>query len=171
MSVAEWFQVIGVATVVPVLWLAYRQLRAATSAAEAEAVLALDQAFAQFEPLRDELRRASDDYPYVPRSEEERARLSRYLVVFERLGFLVSRRLIDEDRAIELYGFALTRLLTRSEAERMIRQDLDEAREPGSGHSQKRWQHLIRLWSALPDGPAVPGDIQRAHRRLLPRGR
>ena len=163
-EIADWSQIVGIAAAVIVLLLARRQLIAATSAAEAEALMALDQAFFQFEGLRNKLRNASPESPYEATKPEDKATLSRYLVVFERLGLLVDKRLIKKQRAIDLYGYALSRLLKRSNAQEIVLEEIEEAREAGSGHSDKRWESLIPLWQALPDGPKVPEDIARADR-------
>jgi hypothetical protein len=156
--VADLSQIVGLIVAVPVIVLAWRQLRSATSAAEAQAVLALDQGFAQFEDLRDELRRASPEEPYRATEPEDRARLSRYLVVFDRLCLLVRKGLIDIGRARDLYGYALSRLLSRSNAIEIVLDEIKEAREDPA-HSEDRWENLIQLWRALPHQPSLPRDI------------
>lgn len=155
---ADVSQIIGLAVAVPVIVLAWRQLVSAATAAEAEAVLALDQAFAQFEDLRDRLRAATPQQPYRATDPADRARLSRYLVVFDRLGLLVKKGLIDKGRARDLYGYALSRLLARSNAAEIVSEEIREAREDPT-HSENRWENLIRLWKALPNQPDIPDSI------------
>ncbi len=163
-DVADVSQIVGLVVAVPVIVLAWRQLVSATAASEAQAVLALDDAFGQFEDLRNRLRAASKAQPYRAEGPADRARLSRYLVVFERLGLLVGKRLIDERLAGDLYGYALARLLTRSNAEEIVREEIGEAQEDAA-HSERRWENLIRLWKRLPGQPNVPEDIAEAHRK------
>ena len=51
-DVADVSQIVGLVVAVPVIVLAWKQLVSATAASEAQAVLALDDAFGQFEDLR-----------------------------------------------------------------------------------------------------------------------
>jgi hypothetical protein len=171
-EIANLSQIVGVPAAVYVIFLAYRQLKSATAAAEAEAVLALDGAFAQFEALRSELEAAEAERQAPSESSRfqleyldpyTRAELSRYLVVFERLGLLVRRGLIDLQLASDTYGYALARVLRRTRAPVIICEDLQEAQR-GGPHSERRWENLIRLWHELPRQPKVPEDIERAAR-------
>jgi hypothetical protein len=162
-DIADVSQIVGLIVAVPVIVLAWRQLVSGTAASEAQPVLALDEAFSQFEDLRDKLRAASKEKPYRAVQPADRARLSRYLAVFERLGMLVTKRLIDQRRGGDLYGYALARLLTRSNAEEIVCSEIGEAqKEPA--HSERRWENLIRLWEQLPGQPEVPKDIAEANR-------
>jgi hypothetical protein len=169
-DIADWAQIVGVLVAGLALGIALVQLRTATkalkraaSAAEAEAVPTLDQTFAQFEELRDKLTAASEESKYAPRGPKEEATLSRYLVVFERLGLLVKKRLMPKRLALDLYGYALSRVLSRSNAQEIIRKEVTEPVPGRSGHSERRWENLIPLWKELRDGPAVPEEIMEAH--------
>jgi hypothetical protein len=173
-DVADVSQIAGLLLALVLAGMAWRQLRLATAAldkaeeelaatavaAESQAVLALDEAFAQFQDLRDELRKAErSQTTYEPEDVAARARLSRYLVVFERLGLLVRRGLIDPQLAKQLYGYALSRILLFSDAPTILRQ---EAAVHNRGPlREKPWEHFIFLWDNLLDEPVVPLDLRQ----------
>jgi hypothetical protein len=85
---ADVAQLVGIAVAVPVALWAYRQLKSATASAEAQAVLALDQAFSLFEGFRKDLNQNAAK----PTSDD--VTLRRYLAVFERLGLLIKKDVI-----------------------------------------------------------------------------
>jgi hypothetical protein len=176
-DVADVTQIAGLLLALVLAWMAWYQLRLARDelsstqsqlvagavAAESQTVLALDEAFAQFQDLRNKLREAEKSGTvYAPTDLTDRARLSRYLVVFERLGLLVKKGLIDPQLARQLYGYALSRILVWSNAQSILREEVHL--HHGGAPDEKRWENLIRLWDDLLDEPSVPDDLLQALR-------
>ena len=129
-------QIVGLLlAIIAVVW-GYRQLRAAIASAQSQSVLALDQAFAQFEPLR---RALNASVPADPKLDDDIS-LRRYVAVFERLGLLLKTGVVNEGLANQLYGSRLETLLEK--AEKGVRKIVREREGRG-------WENFIYLWKRM----------------------
>jgi hypothetical protein len=131
---ADVAQVIGIALAVPAAYWAYLQLKSATASAEAQAVLALDQAFSLFEQFRKDLNRDAAT------ATSDTVTLRRYIAVFERLGLLIKKGVIGVQLADQLYGSRLATLLAT--AERPVRTMVAEREGKG-------WENFTELWTRI----------------------
>jgi len=146
---ADWAQLVGIPLTLIALMVAlnglYRakqQLDHADKVSQGQFIFTLDQVLISYEDLRTRARydRSWDyvdqqltDFQYV----HERARIRYYLAVFERLGELLKRGMVDSALVAELYGSRLERLLRKDGVRQIVASKPEE------------WARLVYLWREL----------------------
>jgi hypothetical protein len=133
-------QIVSIVLAIPAACWAYLQLKAATVSAESQAILALDQALTQYEPLRKDLNRG-------PLKDVDEVLLRRYIAVFERLGLLLKNGVVSKRLADQLYGSRLEKLLTNGG---------DDVKKIIAQRQGRGWENFIYLWEQMGECHGLP---------------